>query len=400
MRKNSFIDILWASKRQDIGRQHNSTASTGPDKPSQPFKLFHIPPPERLKALTDRTNRACCFYGLIGQDAVIGQLSALLVEAFDSKYHLASAALLFTGNASSGKTHLAKTLARGLELPFVETDQNQITGTQSILSLGAAAAEEAKLGLVELGKKNGKTLLCLPPMVFFIDEIHALRKDIVTAMLKAFESRDRMLVTPEAYVDVSKVLFIGATTHIGEILKKSEAFVSRFQKIDFLSFTLDEVARIVKLNYPTWSLEECTALARRSGCISREAIDMGKQVNRQMRYAEVQHGKGGTRLDAVAIVGAQMQIDELGMSKKQLAVLRQLAQRPKGMTYGQMATAANCGEEQLRRKILPSLLIDNGEQEARVITTHRTFIREAGMKELFNRELVTEKDIEAFRNAA
>jgi len=380
--------------------KYTAPAAPKPTKVTQKHRTFKPVDKARLAALTDRNNPACCFYGLIGQEAVIDKLLALLLEGLENENHCISSALMFTGQASAGKTFLAKRLASGLHIPFVETDPNQIAGTESIFELCRAAAEEAGLPLVRTGEKNGKDCYTFPTMTVFIDEIQGLRADVMRSMLKAFESADRTLVTPDAYVDVRNVLWIGATTHYGEILKKNEPFASRFQKVDFASFTVDQVAQIVKLNNPDWTLDECKALAIRSGCIAREAKELAEQVDRQMRLMQL-HDKDVSRLEAVDIIGKQNQIDEYGVTQKQLSLLKALANRfPKGMTYGQMANIVNTGEEELRRRVLPALQIENADRDARIMTTHRTFIREAGMDELLKRDLVTEKDMEAFREAA
>lgn len=345
-------------------------------------KEFVVPQKEELINILSRNNPSCPFYNLIGQNGAIEQCLAVLAQGLQNTNHRVSVSLLFTGNASSGKTEIAKRLSRGLSTPFVETDANQIKSTKDIFELSSGVCKENGLELNPTGTKNGLPLYVLPAMTIFIDEIHAIKKSVMNALLKSLESKDRMLLAEDYAADTRNVLWIGATTHYGVMLEKNEPFASRFDKIEFVSFSLEEVAQIVCLNYKDWNIEDARLIAKFSGGIARQALALAAKVNRQLDLMNLRQAT--TKLDAIEQVRIQSHIDEFCMLEKQVDILKALADvYPKGLTYGQLAAIACCGVEELRRHLLPALFVNNSEKEALIAHTGKvSVLREAGWKML------------------
>lgn len=378
-----LIDIIMGQRSE---RKPNPQSGFGfvpkPSKPTQQKKVFQVLGGNDLKAATDRSNPQCAFHDRIGQDTVVDQLLTVLAQALQNENHVlkGSNAFLFTGPPSTGKTDFAKLLSGkdGLDLPFVETDARQIRNSQDIFELSKSSLKEAGISLTQLTTKNGQPFFRFPPMVIFIDEIHGLSSIVMDSLLKALEPKDALLVTGSCYVDCKQVLWIGATTERGSILARKPAFDSRFDKIEFSSYTKEEVAQIIHLNFPHWSEQECQSLAVRSGSIVREALSIGKKVDRQLDYMRI-HGDAN-RLTAIDKVSEQLQIDHNGMSDKQWAVLHYLSRRhPKGATYGQLAKVINRTVEELKEVVLPALMIVSNDTKPLVTWSGQTYVTEEGL---------------------
>jgi hypothetical protein len=96
-----------------------------------------------------------------------------------------------------------------------------------------------------------------------------------------------------------------------------------------------------------------------------------------------------------------MGIDDEGMSAQQLAVLQALARRaPKGMTYGALARVINKTVRELQEVVLPALQLETADQNPRVIWSGFTHITETGMMELRKRNLITDDQLQEFKEAA
>jgi len=350
------------------------------DENSPTEKVFRgLSSPEILERV-DRSSPKSPFFGKIGQNGVIQQFSAILATALKSSRHLVEkTALLLTGPPSAGKTDLAKCLIRGLDLPTIETDGKQITSTNSVFEFVKDTLNEDKLSFPVLGERNGKSLYKLPPSVLFIDEIHGLRPTVMDALLKALESKDCTLVTDDAYVDCTNLLWIGATTERGIILANKPAFDTRFRKIEFDSYSREEIVEIVKLNFPSWEYSECQEIVSKSSYIIREAIQLGQIVESQFELMSLS-GRP-TRMDAIHKVVEQIGINEHGLNKTQMRVLQLLAKKhPNGATYGHICSSIKKGVEELKQAILPGLMFSADGKKPFVVWNGYTTITEEGLE--------------------
>ena len=370
---------------------------------SQTEKRFKPLTDDELRVMTDRNNPLCPFYQRVGQDEVIEQLLAMLVDRMRNNTHSSRSAntIMFTGPASTGKTTFASLMfgPKGLALPYIQTDAKKIKGADTIFNLIKAATEESGVPIRAVGRDAGREKYICPPMGLLIDELHGLSAAVMDNLLKALESTDCTLITEEVVVDCRNIMWLGATTQRGEIVKKNEPFDSRWEKIEFRSYTRTEVTEIIRLAFK-WPLAACEALAVRGGCIVREALAIGQKVSRQLSLMQLRNNMAGI-MDAIAEVGKQMGIDAEGMSDKQLAVLQALARRaPKGMSYPQLARVVNRTVRELQEVVLPALQLENAEQPPRIVWGGFTHITEAGMMELRKRNLITDEVVQKFKEAA
>lgn len=394
---DSYVNMFRAIEETKHPDFHFQPEFSKPKKKVAKCKEFPIPSKEELLARVNRNNPACPFYGRVGQDTVIEQLLAVLVEAWRNKYHIVKngSALMFTGPASTGKTTFIEALfgKKGLDLPFVMTDAKNIKGTNVIFDLMQSTTEENGFPMTPIGVNGGREIYKAPPMGFAIDELHGLSSSVMDALLKAFEANDKMLMTKDAIVDCRNVLWVGATTERGTILARHEPFDSRFEKVEFHSYTLEQVSRILKLAF-SWPDDVCRATAIRGGRIVREALAIGYKAKRQLSLMELRSDEEIAMIEAIDRVGEQLGIDQWGMSQKQIDVLMALYRKyPKGMTYGQLTKVINQGVDELKNAVLPALMLETDDNPAKVVWSGKTTITETGIEELKKRSLIKDDSV-------
>ncbi len=303
---------------------------------------------ERLIRL-DRNDSRSLFSRVIGQDGALQMIFDALDSAYQNQYRLTEIpAILLHGGRSNGKTMLAKTIGDALERYVLRCDATS-TGPDELFQMIAEASQEVRCPMVELGRKNGKPQFKAPNIIVFIDEIHALRNKTVMNLLTALESSDKIMMVRDAYLDVSNILWIGATTELGDLFAP---FESRFFKIPMLDISKKELTTIIHTNFSEFSNDECTEIANKSGVIAREAIGLAKaiQLNVKRLHCSVMEG--------IKNVCLAKGIDEHGTTKQQVWVLRALSERPQGLNYEQLCRIAQCNIEELKRYVLPPLLAD------------------------------------------
>ena len=112
--------------------------------------------------------------------------------------------------------------------------------------------------------------MLVPPCVVFIDEVHALARNLVPELLKATDPNDGMLTIENGwFADCRRVCWVIATTERGLLFP---ALDSRFRKIHLEMYGAEDIARIVHLNYPTWNMPLCRLVSRYSSpCSPRGA---------------------------------------------------------------------------------------------------------------------------------
>ena len=369
-------------------------------KPARRTQTFEPLSDDDLLLVTDRTNPRCPFYHCVGQDSVIEQLLAVMVERLRTERHVPATGggtFMFTGPASTGKTMFASLMfgKLGLDLPFIQTDGKKIKGADTILSLILGAPQEAGMMMKTQGTDAGRAKYVCPPLGLLIDEIHGLAASVMDNLLKAFESRDCQLITESAIVDCRNVTWVGATTQHGDIVRKNQAFDSRFEKIEFNSYAMSEVTEIMRLNFG-WPQAACESLAVRGGGIVRVALDIGKKVGRQLQLMRLRNSTANL-MDAISRVGKQMGVDNYGMSDKQLSVLQALARHaPKGMSYPQLARIISRSVRELQEVVLPALQLETSDHLPLVSWNGFTHITEAGTIELARRGLLTPEKFKEF----
>jgi Holliday junction resolvasome RuvABC ATP-dependent DNA helicase subunit len=303
------------------------------------------------------------------------------------------------GPASTGKTTLAKMFADLLQLPFVEISPRSIETLGDIATKIASVCENTKLNPWEDGIVDSLELqeiekghFFLPPMVIFIDEVHALRKNIEQGLLQATERKDCTLVTENGWtIDTSNVTWIIATTDRGSLF---DAFDTRFMKIHLRLYSLDEIAQIIHVNNREWDMDICRLAAKYGGRVPREALAFVEEVR-------MEHGMGSNDWEqAVKTVASDLGIDEFGMTLQRVNILTALGQG--AIARGRLGDVAQCKEEELMKFIMPPLLAKTPDQEPLVSITSRGFcITEAGIAELDRRGIkhIGFQNMAANRNA-
>ena len=165
---------------------------------------------------------------------------------------------------------------------------------------------------------------------------------------------------------------------LGMPYKLFDAFDTRFNKINLEPYSKDEIAQVVKLNYPTLPRKACKLVSHYGGPILREVLMFAQDVIDE-------HGmNGGTWEDICATVANEHGIDKYGMTDRRLAILKALAKGP--VAKNRMPYHVNVKEEELERFIMPPLLTSSSDRPACVSVTSKGYeLTSAGYNELTKR---------------
>ena len=218
-----------------------------------------------------------------------------------------------------------------------------------------------------------------PPCIVFIDEVHGLARNLRDELLKAIESKDRVLAVEFGWkLDCKDVCWVVATTERGKLFGP---FDSRFAKVELDMYGTDEIAAIVQMDNPTWNMPLCRLAARYCNRIPREALDFAKAMVQERDM------NGGEWEEVAARVARSLKIDCYGLSRKRLNVLVALGQVG-AVSQGRLAHYAQCELEELVRFQMPALLIATPEYPALAVVTPKGYaITKYGLKELERRHI-------------
>lgn len=342
-----------------------------------PNHIQNLPAPTREQKLwaIDRNNPKSPFSKFVGNDKAIRKLQAAVYSALGRENHVQrDLAFAIFGPASSGKTTVARIYAEAVKLPFLEISPKSIKKVEDVLSAIDNVLEKTVTPLAII---NGKS--SLPPMVIFIDEVHALSRSVVDGLLKATEHNDRTMVTETGIVvDCSDVTWMIATTDEGRLF---DAFRTRFSTIMLQYLSKKDVAKIVKLNNQDLPDSVCDLVSHYNSRIPRKALEFARYMR---MVKDMQPEKSWN--DIAKQVASDEGIDEFGMHELHLRVLKALGQGP--VARNRMSIVVGRKEEEVERNILPWLLTETEDQPAMIGVSSRGYIiTEAGMKELDKRNI-------------
>jgi len=352
------------------------------------------PPPNDLrKWLVDHRNSKCPFYNFVGNREGVQLLSISAYSALGHPNHLCSGeSFALLGPSSTGKTMLAKLFAQVVGLPFVEIQPQQINTVNDVLVEIAKVLEttyvhDPRFGKVSLqlvaggnpNDPNDDSYFVIPPCIVFIDEVHGLKKKIETGLLKALESKDRVMETEKGWTaDTSNVCWVVATTEKGDML---DAFVNRFTPVELNLYTKRQISTIVRKNHPDWPKNAADLVAHYCGTVPREALQFASKMVVLHEMIESDCWK-----ETAAECAKYFQIDEHGMTHRRVKVLSALGQQGP-IASNRLPVLAQCKEKQLVKYEMPPLMAQTADQKMPLVVTSSQgyTITPAGLVELDKR---------------
>lgn len=227
------------------------------------------------------------FEGFIGNEPAVARLSNDLLRALiEQPPHLAKN-YLFTGLPSTGKTELARRMARALRLPFVKLDGRGVSSRDKLFELVNGELASHNLTPSQVGQQVGLPFLEYPPLIIFIDEVHLVPRGIQEALLTMLEAADRTVVLTDQVARVHRTTFLFATTRVSDV---DAAFASRCDEIQLREYSEAEVARILRWKVPQteWPDTVYESVARLGRCVPRIAIQLAEALETAMMVAEEQ----------------------------------------------------------------------------------------------------------------
>lgn len=314
------------------------------------------------------------FLPFVGNEAAVRKVKTAAYSALGRFNHLMrDISFAFFGPASSGKTTLARLYAKAVELPFLEISPKSIKTVGDLFEEIAKVLDEAELPLCPVKSNH----FVLPPMVIFIDEVHALSKSVVQGLLKATEYNDAQMNTEDGYyVNTKNVTWMIATTDEGKLF---DAFRTRFSAVNLTYLTKQEIGHIISKSNPDLPESVCQLVAHYNSRVPRKALEF----TRYMRMVKDMHPNESW--EAVArMVAHDEGIDEHGMHEVHLKILRALGKG--AVARNRMSIVSGRKDEETERFIMPWLLCATDDQPALVTVGPKGYvITEAGRQELIKR---------------
>jgi Holliday junction resolvasome RuvABC ATP-dependent DNA helicase subunit len=292
-----------ASGVPDVAPSSDSVASTGAPR------IQRIPSEVRAQVRN-------AFTGFVGNEAVIQRLSNDLLRALIERPPYLAKNYLLTGLPSTGKTELARRIARALTLPFVKLDGRGVSSREKLFDLINGELASAGMTPSQTGQQLGLPVLEYPPLIVFVDEVHLVPRAVQEALLTMLEAADRTVVLTNHVARVPKATFLFATTRSSEV---DPAFVTRCEEIPLREYTEDQVAEIIRRNAPhaDWSDDTYHVIARLGRCVPRIAIQLAGALETAILVAEGERSVS----EHLEEVRSAREIDPFGLTRMDLEYL-------------------------------------------------------------------------------
>jgi Holliday junction resolvasome RuvABC ATP-dependent DNA helicase subunit len=369
----------------------NKKGGWSPDMQKDQYEqVWRVPPPDIRRLLTDPASPRCPLSRFVGNEQARRVMQRAAYQAWGRPNHCcADLSFAMVGPASSGKTTLARLFGEMVRLPVIEIPPNSVRSSRELYDQIAVTLERTiniddpndpfslKMVPPAPGESDDPTMH-VPPSIVFIDEVHGLPRDIRDGLLKAIESKDRMLCIEGGwFADCKNVCWIVATTERGKLFGP---FDSRFTKVELEMYEAEEIAAIVQLDNPGWNMPLCRLVARYAGRVPRESLDFAKAMVQEHEM------NGGWDWEAVAaLVARSLKIDRYGLTRRRLVVLVALGQLG-AISKGRLADYASCGLAELEKFVMPALLVSTPDDPAMVVVTNKGYaITHRGLEELDRR---------------
>lgn len=376
---------------------------------TQMMACFPVLPDDLLARVLDRTDPICPFHSHIGNDAAV-QIAMDLAEAsFDDVRDVGRGAgrgtqevvgcarenpirLRLHGRPSVGKTTFARALAALVgtdwtitdkpvgpndapwRMPFAEVDGTSVRKRQEVFSIIESACRAKQLPLLPVRTVAGVRYYDVPPMTLFIDEIHAVPKDLMEGFLKMTEGNEGSTLDIGTNIRVSckRVAIILGTTNPGALIS---ALLTRFPiAVELKPHNLDQVALMIQNEYH-WPKPEAIRLAEMKP-VPREAMAIAKVIE-QTRAV-----KGLSLHAAIDRWAENLGLREDGLTDKAVECLVSLAEaQPTGLSKENLCSSLEVAKEEFQKQILP-LLLRTASHSAYVTVSGRHKITPEGLHAL------------------
>lgn len=281
-----------------------------------------------------REHIAEAFTGFIGNDEAVYGIKRILAVALMHQPPTLRRVMLLTGAPSTGKTEIARRMAKCLALPLAQMDGRNVRSREALAEFLADALGGAANQIERAGDRGGLPVRRYPPMLAFVDEAHLISADVQQALLTLMESNDRTAVLKGAdqgkfVMDASRIGFVFATTRASEI---DAALRSRFTEITLQRYTEDQVVAMLEPRYGSrLAGETLRRVARVARLTPRIAFDIAQDVIDEVLTAE-------TVVEARAALKQVMRergiVTESGLTRTDIRYLRALAKESRPVSAG------------------------------------------------------------------
>ena len=241
--------------------------------------------PEYPESLRARVRDA--FAGFIGnEDAVYGIQRALLV-ALSATPPMLDRALMLSGAPSTGKTEIARRIAKCLAMPFVQIDGRAIRSRETLVEFMNDAMADTGLRAQPAGVRSGLTIQRYPPLVVLVDECHLIGSEVQQTLLTLLEASDRTAVIKGGagryVIDAAQIGWVFATTRPTDM---DPALRTRLTEIALVRYTQEQVVQMLDAKYGgRFSPDTIARIARVARLVPRIAFDVARDVQDEIMTA-------------------------------------------------------------------------------------------------------------------